>query len=372
MVALAVISLCALSFSATHVYWYNATTAAYALTASPGPNLQGALTVHQGKMASGGIAQHTGANGSDFVFGSGLDDAQGRCAWFWSNDLCSSKGTALSAKYRAEFRDGYSGSAFCNSGPVAIHRGVVDFQGNLDFWGSADAVDNAANWKDDANLVGSFMGFNIMDPEIKASDTLNFTAPAGRPSEIDASVLDGQFLEVDCTPQVNWILKNTAAAGNPSGLSGQYAVVFLVTPGLGSTGKCNTYAAEDGVRSAIGSDNPWTQDGNTGHLVIVDSPSDPVVIVGIEKAASRAALNTVSLSQNTPNPFKPMTSIAYNTNGKSGALKIFDASGRMVYSRDVSGQGSVEWNAGRNVSGIYMYRLTVGSKIISKKMILMR
>jgi len=368
LVVLAVLGLCALGYSATanHVFWYNATTAAYGLTASPGPNLQGTLVVHEGKMASGGIAQHTGANYADFVFGSGLDDAQGRCAWFWSKELCDMAGTATSAKYRAEFRDGYSGSAFCNAGPIAVHRGVVDFQGNLDFWGSADAVDNAANWKDDANLIGSFMGFNIMDPEIKASDTLNFTAPAGRPSEIDASLLDGQFVELDCTPQVNWILQNTAAAGNPSGLSGQYAVVFLVTPGMGSTGKCNTYTSEDGVRSALGNDNPWTQDGNSGHLLLVGD------LTSVEKSAAKVALNTVSLSQNTPNPFMPHTSIAYNTNGKSGSLKIFDATGRQVHTQSVNGKSSIEWNAGNNVSGIYMYRLTVGSQVISKKMILMK
>jgi len=374
LVVLAVLGLCVLGYSAsaTHVFWYKATANAYNLqdnAGGKGPGLPSGVVVHEGKMATGGLNQSSGSNADQLVIGSGLDDTQGRCGWFWSKDLCDMAGTATSAKFRAEFRDGWCGNALCNSGPVAIHRGVVDFQGNLDFWGSADAVDDAANWKDDANLIGSFMGFNIMDPEIKASDTLNYTAPAAKPSEIDASVLDGQFLEVDCTPQVNWILQNTAAAGNPSGLSGEYAVVFLVTPGMGSTGKVNSYTQENcpgGVTTGCVSDAPWTTDGNTGHLVLVGD------LTSVEKSSAKVALNTVSLSQNTPNPFMPHTSIAYNTNGRNGSLKIFDATGRQVYTQSVNGKSSIEWNAGNNVSGIYMYRLTVGSQVISKKMILMK
>jgi hypothetical protein len=87
---------------------------------------------------------------------------------------------------------------------------------------------------------------------------------------------------------------------------------------------------------------------------------------------AKVALSGVTLSQNMPNPFMPKTTIGYNTDSKNGSLKIFDAAGRMVYSQSVTGKGSVEWNAGKNVSGIYVYRLTVGSKVISKKMMLMK
>jgi hypothetical protein len=326
-------------------------------------------------MATGGIVAHCkagnaltplcGADAAYFDVGSGLDDAQGDCAWFWSGDLCHMTGIAASARFRAEFRDGWNSRAFCNAGPIAIHRGVVDFQGNLDFWGGEDSIDVATSWKDDANLIGSFMGFNIMDPWIKASDTLQFSAPAGRQSDITPSVLDGKFVELDCTPQVNWILQHTKEAGETA-LSGQYAIVFLVTPGQGSIGKVSTYTAEEGAIPAIGSDTPWTRDGNTGHLVVEGN------ITSKENPALRDGSRSIALSQNTPNPFSARTSIAYNAGSRSGVLRIFDAGGRMVLGRPVTGRGSVEWNASQMVSGIYLCRLAVGSSAVTKRMALFK
>jgi len=368
LAVLAVFSFCTCLYPETHVFWFKATTLGYNLqdnAGGKGPALPAGAIVHEGNMATGAVAQHNGSNGPDFVCGSGLDDIQGRCGWFWSKDLCHLTGSVSSAKFRAEHRDGWAGNAFCNSGPIAIHRGVVDFQSNIDFWGGEDLVDAAANWKDDANLIGSFMAFNIMDPDIKAGDTLNITAPAGRPSEIDQSILDGQFLEVDCTPQVNWILAHTKEAGEAV-LSGQYAIVFLVTPGQGSTGKINGYTNENLVRSVMGSDAPWTQDGNTAHLVMDGT-------VSVEKKTTQPVLAGISLSQNSPNPFRPATAINYNTGlSNSGTLKIYNAAGAAVMSKSVSGQGTVSWNAASSPSGLYLYRLTAGSLSVEKKMVLMK
>jgi hypothetical protein len=356
------------TLAATHVFWYKATTNGYDLQANAGgkgPNLPAGVVVHQGKIATGSVAQHTNSNGDAFVVGSGTDDTQGRCGWFWSQDLCGLTGTITSAKIRAEYRDGWSGNAFCNAGPIAINRGVVDFADNLVFWGDASSVPGDATWRDDANMVGSFMFYSAVGEAKKADDVLNITAPAGRVDDISGSVLDGQFMEIDCTPQVQWILANTAVAGNPSGLSGQYAIVFLVAPNQGDTGKINTYSFENCV-PGLGSDAPWTTDGNTAHLVLEGD------VVSVEKASVKVPLSGISLAQNSPNPFMPKTVIAYNTDSKNGDIKIYDANGKLVHTAAVSGKGSIEWNASSMVSGIYMYRLTVGSKVISKKMILMK
>ena len=53
-------------------------------------------------------------------------------------------------------------------------------------------------------------------------------------------------------------------------------------------------------------------------------------------------------------------------------LKVFNAAGQTVFSKTVSGQGSVSWNAGDLAMGIYMARLTAGSKVVSQKMILIK
>jgi hypothetical protein len=88
------------------------------------------------------------------------------------------------------------------------------------------------------------------------------------------------------------------------------------------------------------------------------------------------------LSQNSPNPFNPITTIKF-TIPKDGnvQLVVFDASGRRV--RTLVDEPlranfyQVRWNglndAGRSVaSGVYFYRLQAGRNVQSKKMLLLR
>ena len=88
------------------------------------------------------------------------------------------------------------------------------------------------------------------------------------------------------------------------------------------------------------------------------------------------------LAQNFPNPFNPQTTIVFGL--KTGGfvnLRIYDAAGRLIAvlideSRP-AGQYSAVWNGkDRNgnsaASGIYFYRLTAGTFIETKKMILLK
>ena len=367
LICLAVLAFVAVSYGATHVFWYKATDRGYNLQSNPGPNLPAGATVHQGIIMSAGVAQHSGAATDGFFCGSGLDDAQGRCGVVWSADLCAMQGTCTSAKFRAEFRDGWSGNGFCNIGPINIRCGVADFKGNVDIWGSPELVAETATWQDFLNPLGSTMGYDMTNPTMEQEEVINFTAPAARPSESDPSILDKQFVEIDITDQVSWILSHTGA--NQGAYTGQYAIPFLVTPGMGSTGKINCYADEavSGSQTAMGSDAPWTTDGNTVHL-LVEGTLEPIAV----EHGVKASLSTMSLSQNVPNPFTVSSAIAYNTGKDNGMLKIYAPSGKVVFSQEVTGSGSLNWNSGNLASGIYVYRLTVGSKVLSKRMILMQ
>jgi hypothetical protein len=263
-----ILLLLILSYSAsakTHVFWYKVLTNNYPITdCNPGPCLDNNATFHEGIIASGTVAQHSGSAEHSLVFGSGLDDQQGRCGFIWSKELNEITGTVTSAKVRAEYRDGWAGNALCNAGPINIRCGVVDFQGNLDTWGGADYVPETADWQDFLNPLSSSMGYDFMTPTLQVEEIISFQAPAGRQSEFDPSVLDGKFFEVDITDQVNWILAN----------SGSYAIVLLVPPNEGNTGKVTTYSAEDGTGTQwLGGDNPWTTDGNTAHIVMGIGPS---------------------------------------------------------------------------------------------------
>ncbi len=85
----------------------------------------------------------------------------------------------------------------------------------------------------------------------------------------------------------------------------------------------------------------------------------------------------VLLQQNYPNPFNPLTSISYSIPQASDVrLDIYNVKGQRVQSLVNSAQSAglytVQWNAQGFASGMYLYRLQVGNKVISRKMLLMK
>jgi hypothetical protein len=210
------------------------------------------------------------------------------------------------------------------------------------------------------------MGFNSQDRNIKAQSTYTLTVPSGRADSITSSILDGKFVEMDCTPQVNWILQNTAAAGNANNYSGLYAVVFLVTIGNGSTGKILTYTCESpGCPIAKGSDHPWTKDNNSGHLVIEGYSVSSIGDKGHDKVASSSYLNTA------PNPLVNETTIEYEIAG-TGFIKIYNLLGKCIYSKAILGNGNIIWNPANNESGLYICRMTSSREKMARNIFVIR
>jgi hypothetical protein len=83
------------------------------------------------------------------------------------------------------------------------------------------------------------------------------------------------------------------------------------------------------------------------------------------------------LEQNYPNPFNPSTTIQYSlpTEGLV-TLEVFDMLGKrvstLVNQEQSSGPHQAQWNAQSISSGIYFYRLTYNTTIITKKMLFIR
>ncbi len=83
------------------------------------------------------------------------------------------------------------------------------------------------------------------------------------------------------------------------------------------------------------------------------------------------------LYQNYPNPFNPATIIQYQL-PKNGfvTLKVYDLLGRevatLVNERQSSGNYEVQFDASELSSGVYIYRLTSGSLVDAKKMIILK
>jgi Secretion system C-terminal sorting domain len=86
---------------------------------------------------------------------------------------------------------------------------------------------------------------------------------------------------------------------------------------------------------------------------------------------------TFTLQQNYPNPFNPSTNIKYSIAKRSNVtLKIFDMLGRevktLVNSSQEPGNYTINFDASKLASGMYIYKLAAGSFTSAKKMILLK
>jgi hypothetical protein len=84
-----------------------------------------------------------------------------------------------------------------------------------------------------------------------------------------------------------------------------------------------------------------------------------------------------SLNQNYPNPFNPSTSISYSLPELSSVdLTIYNMLGQKVASlvsqTQEAGSYTVTWNASSASSGVYIYRLSVGNQVFTKRMMLIK
>lgn len=89
-----------------------------------------------------------------------------------------------------------------------------------------------------------------------------------------------------------------------------------------------------------------------------------------------------TLNQNYPNPFNPSTVIKFGIPEASFVtLKIYNMLGQeiktLVSGEKAAGYYNIQWNGDNNygspvASGAYIYRITAGSNVVNKKMILMK
>ena len=102
----------------------------------------------------------------------------------------------------------------------------------------------------------------------------------------------------------------------------------------------------------------------------------------VHRSSGGVVAGGVVLMQNRPNPFNPMTSIAYSipTEGHV-TIEVFDVNGRktttLVDSRISCGAHQVVWDGtddGGNAvgSGVYFYRIESGESTSMRKMILLK
>lgn len=125
--------------------------------------------------------------------------------------------------------------------------------------------------------------------------------------------------------------------------------------------------------------------GLTLEKVEVADRSGKVYLEAAKVNAAKALPKVFSLSQNSPNPFNPSTTISYEIPESSGAAKVvvavYNIRGQKVITLvdelKEAGQYSVNWNGrnenGRRVSsGVYFYRMSAGDFTAVRKMVIVK
>jgi aminopeptidase N len=121
---------------------------------------------------------------------------------------------------------------------------------------------------------------------------------------------------------------------------------------------------------------------NRQPTALVFDPNNDIVIktatltLGINNI-SNIIPDKFSLFQNYPNPFNPVTKINFDLpNNSLVVLKIYDILGKevktLVNEKLNAGSYSVDWNALDFPSGVYIYRITAGNNIDTRKMLLIK
>jgi len=128
--------------------------------------------------------------------------------------------------------------------------------------------------------------------------------------------------------------------------------------------------------------------GELCHVMVIDGNGDSlgVEIANLEwngkitGTENEVEAKSFLLDQNYPNPFNPSTMLTFRLNAAAQVrLSVFDISGRevirLIDRYQNAGSTNVEWDSNSSTgqklaSGIYIARLTVGNKSISRKMLL--
>jgi len=166
-----------------------------------------------------------------------------------------------------------------------------------------------------------------------------------------------------------------AGARAPSGYAGSLGMEdSVVYVGTGSRSVEAINVADPDSAWSYGavntSGNPISIHAAGGYAYVVDDSRGLLIYhLAPPPAAEKPASNSwtgLVLEQNGP-------CLRFDAGpARSGRVAVFNLAGQKVFSRTVYGQGSFRWDAESRPGGMYIGRLAVGGRALTKKMILMR
>jgi hypothetical protein len=139
-------------------------------------------------------------------------------------------------------------------------------------------------------------------------------------------------------------------------------------------GNTFTYQSFSMYGYAAGANGPFA-DTTQSTVAYGGTEEFSVTITGLKDPTN--TVKSFTLNQNYPNPFNPGTIITYSLPQRGMVyLIVYDILGRevaiLVNKTEEAGTHSVNFNASKLTSGLYIYTLTSGNFILSKKMMLLK
>ncbi len=142
---------------------------------------------------------------------------------------------------------------------------------------------------------------------------------------------------------------------------------------------------EQGTHPVIELDASAAGDGKPSYvssaMLLLDRKKSPDVqidaVITTSEAQQEIPVN-FSLEQNYPNPFNPSTNITFSLpNSQAVTLEVFNTIGQRVATLAggeifSAGTHTITFDASNLASGLYLYRIQVGSREQSRNMILMK
>jgi hypothetical protein len=208
-----------------------------------------------------------------------------------------------------------------------------------------------------------------------------FVVQIGATRADSSETVETQLIRAGGTPAIVTVASSDVGVGTieTSLTSGDTAVVTI---GI-AEGQTPATVLSGGVAfRAVGAGAALVEAAVPGFITTAAGSKTVYVVGGPTSVQQDAPSPQFVLEQNTPNPFNPTTAIGFSIPQRMEVdLTIFDVSGRrvvtLVHRTMPAGCSNVEWNGrdanGRAVSsGVYFYRLRSGSRVQTKKMVLLK
>jgi hypothetical protein len=254
----------------------------------------------------------------------------------------------------------------------------VEVKNNAYFWPAAMLNFIANNWNDTAHVDSMYT-----TTWMNAQSTAMFTNKTVWPGFVQSG---NQNVDPGFGASIPNVLNPGTANANGVGLIGFWVAV---RGGLGTT---ETYGYS---LTQIPQPEPanWTpawplpeaNDMKYSNVSLKTAATDGSVLGdpnwwGISLAVappSGATPQTYALSQNYPNPFNPATKIDFSIPSSSQVqLKVYNVLGQevatLVNETLTTGSHTVTFDASKYSSGVYMYKITAGSFVSTRKMVLLK